>query len=291
MTPLDFDSLWNFADPAGTERLFRERLGRREDSSDDRAQLLSQIARTQALQKRFEESLATLDEARRLLGADTPVAAIRIPLERGRVLNDTDRFDEARAAFAEALERATAIGHEPLAMDAIHMLGVLPPAAEAVAWNQRGIELAEQSENPKVHRWLGTLWLNLGLKLHELRQFPESEIAFAAMERESARLGNVPRVLLARLCLGKGYRLQGRHDEALAIQQSLLDEATGVGGPVGYACEEIAENLLALGRAVEARPFFERACSLLSADPWFPPPQRSRLVRMAELLRSLPLET
>lgn len=206
-------------------------------------------------------------------------------------MNDTDRFDEARADFSEAFERATALGHQTLAMEAIHMLGVLPPPDEAILWNRHGIEIAERSDNPRVRRWLGTLSLNLGLKLHDLRRFPESEIAFAAMERESAAQGNVSRVLLARLCLGKGLRLQGRYEEALAIQKPLLDESTQSGGPVGYACEEIAESLFALGNETEARSYFERAHSLLSQDPWFPPPQRARLIRMAEMARTLPRES
>ena len=59
-----FDELWNYGDPAGTEQLFREILPVAHASGNVSylAELLTQIARTRALQRRFEEAHGTLDE-------------------------------------------------------------------------------------------------------------------------------------------------------------------------------------------------------------------------------------
>lgn len=277
----DIDSLWNYPDPCGSEATFRQLLDRVGSTApaDYVGQVLSQIARAQTLQKEYAQAQTTLDEAA-ASGADMPVARIRIPLERGRIWNDTEEFGKARECFSEAVRLALEAGHAPLAADAFHMLGVLPPAEEAVEWNRRGIEFARSSDNPKARRWLGTFGLNMGLKHQDLRQFAEAERAFTEAIAEYERIGNVARVRLCRLCLGKNLRLQERYEAALALDRELLAEIDGSDGPVGYTCEEIAECLLALGRGKEARPFFERAYAILSVDPWFPPPQRGRLERI-----------
>jgi len=281
----EIDSLWNYLDPRGSETVFQQlRAAVGDDApADYRAQLLSQIARAQTLQKQFAIAHATLDEATGLLGSSTPIARIRVPLERGRIWNDTDEFDKASRCFQEAFQHAREARHDPLAADALHMLGVLPPAAEAVEWNRTGITFAEASSDPKVRRWLGTFWLNMGLKHQDLAQFAEADQAFRAAIREYETLGNTARIRLCRLCLGKNLRLQEHYQPALEIDLPLLAEietAGGAGDPLGYTCEEIAECLLALGRPDEARPFFERAYELLSADPWFPPTLRARLERL-----------
>ena len=69
---LDFDTLWNYDDPAATERQFRQLLPDAEHSNDKSylAQLLTQIARAQGLQRRFEDAHQTLDVVSKLLTDD-----------------------------------------------------------------------------------------------------------------------------------------------------------------------------------------------------------------------------
>src|SRR5215207_4714581 len=85
----DFDKLWDYNDPAATERKFRELLPTAEGSADSssHAQLLTQIARAQGLQDRFEDAHATLDAVGKMLAADMKLARVRYLLERGRVFN------------------------------------------------------------------------------------------------------------------------------------------------------------------------------------------------------------
>ncbi len=48
----------------------------------------------------------------------------------------------------------------------------------------------------------------------------------------------------------------------------------------GYVSEELGECLLALGRADEARPHFQRAYTLLSQDIWLAANEPDRLARL-----------
>src|SRR5262245_43745463 len=160
----DIDSLWNYSDPTASEPAFLAALGeaRAAGDRDYLAQLLTQLARSQVLQRRYEEGHTTLDAAERLLSDQTPVANIRYLLERGRAWNDTGRAAEAKRVFGEAYWLAVEQSLDALAVDAAHMLGVMEPIKEAVHWNQIAIELAQSSQEPLARRWLGTLHINLG---------------------------------------------------------------------------------------------------------------------------------
>jgi hypothetical protein len=52
--PEDFDSLWDYDGPAGTEAKFRALLPKAAAGSAYQVELLTHIARSQALQRQFE---------------------------------------------------------------------------------------------------------------------------------------------------------------------------------------------------------------------------------------------
>ncbi|MHC4960485.1 MAG: hypothetical protein ACYTGN_19220, partial [Planctomycetota bacterium] len=112
----DIDGLWDYADPAGSERRFREVLGDAAASQDRgyHVELLTQIARAVCLQRRFEDAHAVLDDADELVPRPVPDALrrawARCLLERGRVHNDTGRVKEAMACFEEAWPLAEQAG-------------------------------------------------------------------------------------------------------------------------------------------------------------------------------------
>jgi hypothetical protein len=88
----DFDAMWDYNQPAQTERAFREVLRQTEDAADAayRAELLTQIARTLGLQRRFDEAHALLDQVEPMLaGGGMDVPRVRWLLERGRTLNSS----------------------------------------------------------------------------------------------------------------------------------------------------------------------------------------------------------
>lgn len=69
LPPEAIDALWDFEDPAGSERRFRDLLTQVDGHSAEAAEILTQIARTLALRGKFEEAHGTLDGVQPLLSA------------------------------------------------------------------------------------------------------------------------------------------------------------------------------------------------------------------------------
>ncbi|GAH06156.1 unnamed protein product, partial [marine sediment metagenome] len=120
----DFDALWDYNNPQATEIKFRELIPQAKESGDISyyVQLLTQIARTEGLQRNFEDAHITLDSAEIMLTDELVVARIRYLLERGRVYNSSGAPDKAKPIFVEAWELAAASNEDFYAIDAIHML-------------------------------------------------------------------------------------------------------------------------------------------------------------------------
>src|SRR3954470_22224789 len=87
----DFDKLWDYQHPDQTEQKFREILPRAEQANDPSylAQLLTQIARAQGLQKKFQDAHATLHRVEKMLTPDLKLARVRYWLELGRIYNSS----------------------------------------------------------------------------------------------------------------------------------------------------------------------------------------------------------
>lgn len=283
----DLQPLWNFGDPAGTRARFEPLLDlssvQSPENRDFRLQILTQIARTHGLETDFDTAHALLDEVEAALGESTPVAEVRYLLERGRAFRSGKRPDQARPLFLKAWELARDRGQDGHAVDALHMLGILE-GEDTLAWNRKAIAYAEASDDPAAEAWLGSLYNNTGWSLHALGDYAaalelwERQVAwYEAPERadkESMRR-------IARWMVARGLRSLGRNEEALARQRALLAEAGDE--PAGYTHEEIAENLLALGRDAEAAPHFRAAFEALKDDPWLQRDEADRLARMERL--------
>lgn len=285
----DFDALWNYDQPAETEQAFLAILGQtaEEESSAYRLELLTQIARAQGLQRRFDTAHATLDRAQAALD-DRPAGEMKTPrvrylLERGRVFNSAGEPGRARPLFLAAWRQATATGQDGYAVDAAHMLGIVEPAEQSLEWNRKALALAESSADPRARRWRGSLYNNMGWTHHAAGQYEQAlamfESALGAWEAD----GQTGRIPSARWAIARALRSLGRTEEALARQRVLLEEGKRAGASDGFVSEEIGECLLALGREQEARPHFARAWALLSQDVWLAESEPSRLARLRAL--------
>src|SRR5438309_10283950 len=96
----DFDSLWDYDHPGATERKFRELLPPAAQDSRDLAylaQLLTQIARTEGHQRKFEDAHKTLDRVRNALDNTDDRTRYRYLLEPGRVVNASSKLGVASA--------------------------------------------------------------------------------------------------------------------------------------------------------------------------------------------------
>jgi len=284
----DFDAAWNYERPDETESAFRALLAEARASvvAEYLPQLLTQIARAEGLQMKFEEAWRTLEEAEAAMTPATPVARVRLLLERGRVLRSSKRSEESTPFFREAWERAREAKADGFAVDAAHMMGIVESDEASVAWNRRAIALAEESGDPKARRWLGSLYNNLAWTFHGRGDFAAAldlfEKALAAREAE----GSEHAIRTARWSFARALRSLGRVDDALRIQQSLLVAGEADGSPDGYVHEEIAECLLARDPsdgAEAAAPHFAAAYRLLACDAWLVRDEPDLLERMRRL--------
>jgi tetratricopeptide (TPR) repeat protein len=283
----DIDSRWDYDHPETTEAEFSKLLplARASGDSDYLAQLLTQVARAQGLQMRFDEAWRTLDEAEAILTNETRVARIRLALERGRVLRSSKRVDESKPWFLEAFERARAWGHDAYAVDAAHMLGIAEAGDASLLWNRKAIEIAERSADPRARRWLGSLYNNVGWTHHDAGEF-ETALDFfrqALGAREAEAKENA--IHVARWCVARALRSLGRIDEALGIQWDLLAQGESRGEADGFVHEEIAECLISREQEGEAAPHFAAAYRALSQDRWLARDEPARLDRLRRLGR------
>ncbi len=282
---LDFDTLWNYDDPAATERQFRQLLPAAEAQGDKSylAQLLTQIARAQGLHRLFEDAHQTLDVVSKLLTDDLQTAHVRYQLERGRVLNSSSKSDQARAFFMEAWEQAKRIHEDFYAVDAAHMLAIVSPSDEQMQWNLKALALAESSPQPRAHKWIGSLYNNIGWTYHDLKQYEEALAIFEKALQWRKEQGEPTTIRVAKWCIARTLRSLGRTQEALDQQLALLAEHQAAGTTDGYVSEEIAECLFELGRSDEARSYFTQAYTELSKDVWLVENEAARLERLKDL--------
>ncbi len=282
---LDFDTLWNYDDPAATERQFRQLLPAAELSADKSylAQLLTQIARAQGLQRLFEEAHQTLDVVSKLLTDDLQLAHVRYQLERGRVFNSSGKPDQARPLYLQAWELAQAAHEDFYAVDAAHMLAIAASPDEQMEWNLKALDLAESSPQPRAHKWLGSLYNNIGWTYHDQQQYDQALTIFKKALKWREEQGEPSTILIAKWCIARTLRSLGRTQEALEQQLALLIGHQAAGTSDGYVSEEIAECLLELGRTDESHPYYAQAYAELSKDVWLVANEVARLERLKAL--------
>jgi tetratricopeptide (TPR) repeat protein len=280
---LDFDSLWDYSDPHQTETRFREILLQVPEDNLAYLELLTQIARAQGLQQRFDRAHQTLDQVERRLGKYASRARVRYLLERGRALNSSGHPDEAKPLFEQALDMARELAEDFYAVDALHMLAIVAPPASSLDLNLRAIQVAESSSQAKARNWLASLYHNTGWAYHERGAYESALEMFEKAEAARRSQGRVREIRIAQWCVARALRSLNRLDEALARQLALEEEFEAAGESDGYVFEEIGECLLALNRKEESRPYFARAHHVLSQDSWLAEKEPARLARLKEL--------
>ncbi len=279
-TPPDIDSLWDYDHPAASEARFRDLLPAA--TATTRAELLTQIARAQGLQRRFDEAHRTLDEVA-AAGTLSGRLRVRYLLERGRVLNSSGDPDAARPHFEQAYAAALDANESALAIDAAHMLAIVAPPAEVLTWNLRALNQAETSADEQARRWRGSLLNNIGWSYHAAGDLAAA-LDFLTRALEFRReYGPAEALRVARWCVARVWRDGGQVEEALAEQRALLAEHEALGQPSGYVFEEIGECMRLLGDEAAAQPYFAAAYRELSADPWLAAEEPDRLERLRAL--------
>jgi tetratricopeptide (TPR) repeat protein len=276
----DFDSLWDYAQPDQTETKFRAILLQIPEDDPALLELLTQIARAQGLQYKFEKAHQTLDQVERRLGGVASRPQIRYLLERGRLYNSSGDLEQAHPCFEQALDLATQLNEDFYAVDALHMLAIAAPPNQSLTLNRQAIQRAASSADARARNWLGSLYNNVGWTYHDMGEYSSALEAFEKAEAYRRAKGSVPEMRIAVWCVARALRSLNRVEEALSKQLKLKGEFESAGESDGYVFEEIAECLLALKRAEEARPYFSKAYEILKKDDGLVEREPERLERL-----------
>jgi len=288
---MNIDSFWEYSDPVASEERFRDALAQATD--DERLELRTQIARTYSLRRQFDEAHAQLNEIELLLANAGPRPRLRYLLERGRAYNSAGDHEQARDRFVRAWEMATSQGEDGqgedgLAVDAAHMVAITyGGSAEAIAWNEKGIALARRSDAPKAKALLPAMLNNSAWDQHDrgehAKALPLFQQALAAWEAT----GKSRPTQIAKWSVARCLRSLHRYEAALAILGALEEEYAQQAITDGYLYEEIAENLLALARPIDATPYFRKAANALAEDAWLVEHEAARLARLQQLAENI----
>lgn len=238
---MDVDTYWEYSDPAASESRFRDALG--SARGDERLEILTQVARSFGLRKRFDEAHKVLDDIEPDVAGASPRVRVRYQLERGRVYNSSGHVHEARERFLSAWETASKAREEGLAVDAAHMVAItFQGSDEALDWNAKGLAMARASKDAKAQSLVPAMLNNSAWDLHAMKRHDEALARFQEAEAEWSARGKLQQVHVAKWSVARCLRSLGRHDEALVILEGLEREGRAAGKPDPYVDEEIAAN-------------------------------------------------
>lgn len=282
----DLDSLWSFENPKASEQRFRDLIAEFEPGMDDPEvadfvlQAKTQLARSLGLQRKFDEAHRVLDEVEPKTSDEQPKLRVRYLLERGRAFNSAGKRQEAQSLFMHAWGLGSSvIGIDGLAVDAAHMLGIVEPGDKGLEWNERALELAMKSSDPKAQKWQASLYNNIGWTYFEREEYGLALDYFWKAVPLRKEEGNPARLRMAKYAVAKAMRMLGDFQTALQMVRDLaLEDETD-----GYVQEEIGENMLALGFSGASKPHFKAAYRLLSADEFMVYNEHERLRRLKDL--------
>ncbi len=279
----NFDALWDYEHPGPTERKFRDLLPAAVDSLDISylAELLTQVARAEAMQRKFQEAQKTLDRVEKALPKADQRVSVRYVLERGRVLTLSGKAREAQARLQEAYNLAIVFKMDLHAIDAARMMAIAEPE-KALEWNLKALDLAEKSADENARKWKVTIYNGIGWNYFDQKDYQEALFMFQKALELYEQLGDPIKIRIAKWCVAKVLRAIDHTEEALEMQRALFEEYQAEGKRNGYVYEEIAECLLVIGQELEAQEWFAAAYAELSKDPRVARDQ-NRLNRLKEL--------
>lgn len=269
---LDFDKLWKFNNPQESEQIFLKLLPEAKNKGQSYyLQLLTQIARTYSLQKKYLEAYTTLAEVATQMTDDLAVVKIRYLLEFGRTQKEEQKTEMANATFKEAFALADQSQEWGYAVDALHMIAITylyPPlesAQEKLNWEVKAIEYAQSKDSKYAKGWLGSLYFNVGWSYHSLKQYDKAlDIFLKAYEFDNDGTTEDWILLDDRRTIAQMKRMLGRYDEAFEEQLQLEKEnIEKLGKPDGFVFEELAELYHVRKDEVKAKEYFAKAYPLV----------------------------
>jgi tetratricopeptide (TPR) repeat protein len=279
----DLDLLWNYGKPDITEAKFREILpvAKLSGNISYYAQLLTQIARTEGLQHKFDLAHKTLDKVKPLI-SNIKLVEARYLLERGRIFNSSKNPDKAKPLFLKAFDLGQKAKLDFYAIDAAHMLGIIEKSPEEqLKWNEKAITLSEKTADPKAKKWLGSLYNNVGWTYHDNGEFAKALDYFSKNVEWHEDKHSVQPLIIAKWAVAKTIRSLNQVDVAIKMLNDLLREIEEKDlEEDGYIYEELGICYVLKENEPEARKNFAIAYALLSRDPWLKKNEPETLERL-----------
>ena len=283
----DFDRLWDYNNPAATQEKFKAILDKTDVSGNEVfvAQLYTQLARTQSLQRKWNEAYAYLDKAKDLLPVADKVSEVRYLLEIGRTYNSSGKREKAYVTFLKAWELGKEIGADGYATDAGHMLAIASDTPEkTLDWNLKTVVYAKQSDDPAAQKWLGSLYNNIGWTYFDSGDHEKALETFRKALDEREKQDNPENIRIAKWCIARVLRELGQVEDALDIQRDLLAEHQKNNTSDQYVTEELALCFAKLGDATNASTYAKQAVELMSQDSWMVENEPERLGALKALI-------
>jgi tetratricopeptide (TPR) repeat protein len=138
-----------------------------------------------------------------------------------------------------------------LYVDVIHMVALAQPTlAKKIEWNLKGVDIVR--EHPDQKGWLYALYNNLGEAYASAGDDHKALETFEKRVAMDVENGKEPD-LYARKDVAKYLRRVGRVDEAINILRPIDASLAKKGERDGFIEQEVAECLLAQGKATEAK--------------------------------------
>ncbi|MBN8689441.1 MAG: tetratricopeptide repeat protein [Armatimonadetes bacterium] len=270
------DELWDFSNPSESESRF---LSAADSESDpmNRAELLTQAARSMGLQKKFDDASALLNGVSQSLPAGDSIAKVRYHLESGRVLNSSRTGDRGLEHFLEASEMAARLDDNHLEIDAIHMLAIIGTPEQALALNLQAIDKAKRTTQPRARKWIGSLSNNLGWTYFDQGELRLALDQFQIAHEYFLSTGNDASKAIAKWTLGRVYRELGQHSLAIQMQRRVLELAPDD----GYCHEELALLNRLTGDPKKARYYAEKALPFIRENH---PDELNRIQSLEKIL-------
>ena len=282
----EFDKLWNYWKPEESEKLFKALLlnEKRLEDKNYHLQLLTQIARTQSLQRKFTEAHHILDTVEMKMDETLPVVCIRYHLERGRTYNSDQEQEKATPFFKSALSISLENNEENYAVDAAHMLGIVFKKEASLEWNLYAMKLAEEASDERAKKWLGALYNNIGWTYCDMKAYEQAKEIFHKSLDFYLTNGSAIQQRIAKWSIAKVDRYLGNIDLAKKMQHELEIEAKDE--PDGYIFEELGELYLLENNKPQYNYYFHEAYKLLALDGWMQKNENSRLERINHLSKN-----
>ncbi len=198
------------------------------------------------------------------------VEALREGLSRLAAQRKLGQWREGLALGETLVEHARRVAHDPMLAQVLVAVASLNLTADGDVDGaiERSYEAALLGSATQDDNVVASAFDNLLYALGSKKQkFDAAEVAYRAAQAAIARLGNPPRYV-AELKLYRSYALYRKGDfaGALALRRELVLLQTEIYGPDSYQVAstlgQIAGAMTRLGRAVEARPIFERSLAI-----------------------------